>query len=98
MSTIVNHPDNIGGEIVLVERDGIQVLAEFHEGRVLADHVRLYDIVSKKELAYWSGDEFRDDPLDPSSAICAMLSAIELVSTGVYRERMEDNRRKMPES
>lgn len=80
-------------EIVLVERDGLQVRAAVNaEGQVMTDYVRVMLIEDGKatERAMWSINEVNSDLLtsdvDPSTAFNAILSVIELVASGAYRE------------
>jgi hypothetical protein len=74
-------------ELVLVERDGIQVRAKMLGGRVQADSVRIVDVRDSTEIVYWCSDEWKEgnDGEDPTTAMNAILSAIQAVAFGQYR-------------
>ena len=78
-------------EIVLVEREGFQVRAPLNDdGSICSEYIRVVDSKKRgKELAYWSHDEFMesDDAFDPSTALAAAFSVIELVFSGQYPPR-----------
>lgn len=79
-------------EIVLIERGDYQVRAPLYEGCISPEYIRVVDVLNKgKELAYWHHDEFMDsvDMFDPSTALAAAFSVIELVFSGQYPPRKE---------
>ena len=80
-------------EIVIVERDGMSVRTSFHDRRILADYVRVVDDRDHgKEIAYWSWTEWKEDTNDgedPSATMNAILSAIQMIAIGSYREKRQ---------
>ena len=77
-------------EIVLIERGGYQVRAPLYESGISPEYIRVVDTTKRgKELAYWSHREFMEskDPFDPSTALAAAFSVIELVYSGQYPPR-----------
>jgi hypothetical protein len=89
-SKIIRMKNRINDEIVLVERGGYQVRAALCEGHVSTEYIRVVDTKKRgKELAYWNHTEFMEstDPIDPSSALAAAFSVIELVISGQYPPR-----------
>lgn len=82
-------------EIVLIERDNFQVRAALNDdGSICTEYIRVVDTKKRgKELAYWDHSEFMEstDPFDPSTALAAAFSVVELVFSGQYPPREERN-------
>lgn len=89
--TLTNSSD-YGQELVLVQSKKYAVLVSAPDGRVLAEYVRVVDKKNfGKELVFWDLKEIREEimysPQDPTTALNAVLSTIELVATGNFEPK-----------
>jgi hypothetical protein len=50
-------------------------------------------VIVERDGVYWSSDEWKegDDPEDPTTAMNAILSTIQMVAFGQYRKKVDDH-------